>query len=201
MLWDNEKSAVWFWSTETTAFFYPFGVSGAGYLVAQDRANRVSRWTYWRSQLPLILWTLGFVPLVVFWAPSLAESQKLEAPNCAIALALLTVIAATGGWMGNRAVYAGLLRGCPVMNRVPSRAERKSATRQFGASRRNFIYLPLPVAFLGLATCATTMFVGAVREDIPMWAIGALVSPLFWYAFIKEGVDQALLWITARHWG
>ncbi|MGO9431154.1 hypothetical protein [Rhodoblastus sp.] len=46
--------------------------------------------------------------------------------------------------------------------------------------------------------CATTMFIGAVREDIPMWALGALISPLFWYALIKDGVDQAIRWIAGR---
>jgi hypothetical protein len=174
------KAAVWFRSEEKTAIFYPFGVRGTGYLVSEDRSERISYWTYWRAQLPLIVWTLGFVPLVDLWAPSLAASKRLEAPYCALALALLTVIALVGSGIGNRAVYTGLLRGCPIMDRVPSRAEKKSASWQFGASRRNFIYLPLPVAFLGLATCSTTMCIGAVREDIPMWALGALVSPLFW---------------------
>jgi hypothetical protein len=198
MFGSTAKAAVWFRIDETTTIFYPFGVSGAGYLVSEDRSERISRWTYWRAQLPLILWTLGFVPLVDLWAPSLVASKRLEAPYCALALALLTVIALAGACIGNRAVYTGLLRGYPVMDRVPSRAEKNCASRQFGASRRNFIYLPLPVAFLGLAMCSATMSIGAVREDIQMWALGALVSPLFWYAFVKEGVDQALRWIRAR---
>jgi hypothetical protein len=198
MFGGTEKAPVWFRSDEKTAIFYPFGVSGAGYLVSEDRSERISHWTYWRAQLPLILWTLGFVPLIDLWAPTLATSKRLEAPYCALALALLTFIAMAGAGIGNRAVYTGLLRGYPVMDRVPSRAEKKSATRQFGASHRNFIFLPLPVAFLGLAMCSTTMVIGEVREDIPMWALGALVSPLFWYAFVKEGVDQALRWIRAR---
>lgn len=194
----TERAAVWFCRDEKTAFYYPFGVGGAGYVVSEERHRRISHWTYWRTQLPLILWTLGFIPLVDLWAPSLADSKRLEATYCALALAVLTVVAVTGSYIGNRAVNARLLKYCPVMNRIPSRAEKKSAVRQFGASRRNFIYLPLPVAFLGLAACSATMFLGAVREDIPMWALGALVSPLFWYAFVKEGVDQALRWIRAR---
>lgn len=195
---NSDKAAVWFSTGKKASIFYPFGVHGAAYLVPETLAGRVSRWTYWRAQLPLIIFTLGFVPLVDLWAPSLAASRRLEAPYFALAFGLLTAIAAAGAWLGNRATYALLLKGCSVMDRCPSRAERKTCTKQFGSSRRNIIFLPLPVAFLGVAMCATTMFIGAVREDIPMWALGALISPLFWYAFVKDGVDQALRWINAR---
>lgn len=194
----HHKAASWFRRDEKTSIFYPFGVGGTGYLVPTTRAGRISQWTYWRAQLQLILLTVGFVPLVDFWAPSLAASKKLEAPYFALAVGILTAAAAAGAYFGNRAIYALLLKGCPVMDRFPSRAEQKNCTKQFGASRRNFIFLPLPVAFLGLAACSTTMFFGAVREDIPMWALGALISPLFWYAFVKDGVDQAVRWINAR---
>jgi hypothetical protein len=198
MFGNSDIAAVWFSSDEKTSIFYPFGVRSGGYLVPEKLAGRISRWTYWRAQLPLILLTLGFVPLVDFWAPSLASSKRLEAPFCALALGLLTVMASAGAYAGNWAAYALLLKGCPPMDRCPSRAERKTCTKQFGSSRRNIIFLPLAVAFLGLAVCSTTMFFGAVREDIPMWALGAVISPLFWYAFVKEGVDQAIRWIKAR---
>lgn len=198
MFGNSDKAAVWFRRDENTSIFYPFGVSGAGYLVPDHLVGRISGWTYWRAQLRLILLTLGFVPLVVLWAPSLAASKRLEMPFFLLAFGLLTLVASAGASIGNRAVYAHLLKNCAVMDRFPSRAERKSCTKQFGVSRRNVIFLPLPVTFLGVAACATTMFVGAVREDIPMWALGALISPLFWYAFVKDGVDQAIRWINAR---
>jgi hypothetical protein len=198
MLGNSDKVAVWFGRDEKTSIFYPFGVLSAGYLVPEKLTGRISRWTYWRAQLPLIILTLGFVPLVDLWAPSLAASRRLEAPYFALALGLLTAVASAGAYAGNRAAYARLLKACPVMDRIPSRAEQRTCTTQFGASRRNIIFLPLPVAFLGVAVCATTMFIGAVREDIPMWALGALISPLFWYAFIKDGVDQAIRWIKAH---
>ncbi|MDR3424298.1 MAG: hypothetical protein P4M13_04365 [Alphaproteobacteria bacterium] len=195
---NSDKAAVWFSTDEKASIFYPFGVNGAAYLVPEKLAGRISRWTYWRAQLPLIIFTLGFVPLVDLWAPSLAASRRLEAPYFALALGLLAAIASAGACLGNRATYALLLKDCSVMHRSPSRAERKTCAKQFGSSRRNIIFLPLPVAFLGVAMCATTMFIGAVREDIPMWALGALISPLFWYAFVKDGVDQAIRWINAR---
>jgi len=193
-----DKAAVWFGRDEKTSIFYPFGVRSAGYLVPETKAHRISRWTYWRAQLPLIILTLGFVPLVDLWAPSLAASRRLEAPYCALAVALLTALAAAGAWACNRIAYARLLKGCAVTDSFPSRAEKKNNTRQFGASRRNIIFLPLPVAFLGVVVCSAAMYIGAVREDIPMWALGALISPLFWYAFVKDGIDQAIRWITAR---
>ncbi len=198
MFGNSDKAAVWFSGDEKTSIFYPFGVHRAGYLVPEELAGRVSRWTYWRAQLPLILLTIGFIPLVDLWAPSLAASRRLEAPCFALALGLLTALASAGAFACNRAAYALLLKGCRVTERAPSRIERKNCTKQFGASRRNIIFLPLPVAFLGVVVCATTMFIGAVREDIPMWALGALISPLFWYALIKDGVDQAIRWIAGR---
>lgn len=194
----SDKAAVWFGGDEKTSIFYPFGVRSAGYLVPETNARRISRWTYWRAQLRLIILTLGFVPLVDLWAPTLAASGRLEAPYFAIAFALLTVLAAVGACAGNRLAYGRLLKGCPVMDRFPSRAEQQNSTKQFGASRSNLIFLPLPVAFLGFVVCSTTMFIGAVREDIPMWALGALISPLYWYAFVKQAIDRAIRWITAR---
>jgi hypothetical protein len=160
--------------------------------------ERIARWTYWRVQLPFILWAVGFVPLVDFWAPALSGSRQLNVPYLALALFVLTIAALAGARVCNRVVYTVLLRGVPVQNRFPSRAERRASSRQFGPSARNFFYFPLPVAFLGLWACATTMFIGALREDLFMWSLGALVSPLFWYAFVKEGVDTALRWITNR---
>jgi hypothetical protein len=194
----HDKAASWFSSDEKTSIFYPFGVRSAGYLVPEPRVGRIYRWTYWRVQLPLILFSLGFIPLVDLWAPSLAASRRLEAPYFALALGLLTAVASAGAYTVNRAAYGFLLKGCPVMDRSPSRAEQHTGTKQFGVSRRNIIFLPLPVAFLGVVVCATTLFIGAVREDILMWALGAVISPLFWYAFIKDGVDQTLRSIKAR---
>src|SRR6266571_8988813 len=135
-----DKVAVWFGGGEKTSIFYPFGVRSAGYLVSEKLAGQISRWTYWRAQLPLILLTLGFVPLVDLWAPSLAASKRLEAPYFALALGLLTAVAAAVAYAGNRAVYARLLKACPIMDRFPSRAEQKACARQFGASRRNIIF-------------------------------------------------------------
>ncbi len=195
---NSDKTAAWFGRDENTSIFYPFGVQSTGYLVHEKLAGRISQWTYWRAQLPLILLTLGFVPLVDLWAPALAASRRLEASYFALALIILTVMALAGAWVVNRVAYARLLKGCPIMDRSPSRGERKNNTKQFGPSHRNIIFLPLPVAFLGVVVCSTTMFIGAVREDIPMWALGAVISPLYWYAFVKEGIDQALRWITAR---
>jgi hypothetical protein len=198
MLAGARTAAVWFSRDDKTKIFYPFGASRPGYLVPNERSDEIKHWTYWRAQLPLILWTLGFVPLICLWAPSLSSSHRLEPRYFVLALALLTGIAVVGGWLGNRAAYARLLKDCPRFDRAPSRAEQRNSTMQFGATSRNFIYLPLPLAFLGLVVCAATMFLGAVREDIPLWLLGAVVSPLFWYAFVKEGVDKALRQIAER---
>lgn len=198
MLAGARNAAVWFSRDDKTKIFYPFGASRSGYLVPAERSNEIKRWTYWRAQLPLILWTLGFVPLICLWAPSLSSSHRLEAVYFLLALAILTVFAVVGAWLANRAVYARLLKDCQPVNRAPSRLEQRSSTMQFGANSRNFIYLPLPLAFLGLLVCAITMFLGAVREDIPMWLLGAVVSPLFWYAFVEEGVDRVLRSINNR---
>jgi hypothetical protein len=192
-----DKVAVWFGGSGTESTFYPFGVGGAGYRVPEKLAGRIARWTYWRAQLPLILLTLGFVPLVDFWAPSLCPAGRLEIGYFLFSIAILALVAWTAAYLLNRAAYTILLSSCQIAERFPSRAQRKICTKQFGASRRNVIFLPLPVAFLGLLVCATTMYIGAVREDIPMWLLGAAISPLFWYAFVKEGVDEALRRIKA----
>jgi hypothetical protein len=72
---------------------YSYGHITVGYVVPLAFAARISQWTYWRAQLFLILLTLGFVPLVDLWAPSLATSRRLEAPY----FALRILVVATQG--------------------------------------------------------------------------------------------------------
>jgi hypothetical protein len=188
---NDEKAAVWIGHGEKQLIFYPFGIAGRGYRVPADRFDEIAQWTFWRAQMPVVLWFLGFVPIVDIWAPSLSDSGRLNALSLAIALVLLTAAAWISARAINRAIYYGLLKECPVIDRFPTRSEKQASSKQFGPSHRNIAFLCFPIATLGILACILTMLLGAIREDLPMWGLGALVSVTFWYSFGKELFDRA----------
>ena len=127
MFMTNDRNALWIGRGAKELIFYPFGIENRGYRVPGDREDALARWTFWRAQLPVILWFAGFVPVVALWAPSLSMSGRLQPLPAVLALVLLTA-----------------------------------------------------------ASCALTMLLGAIREDLMLWTLGAMVSGVFWYAFGRE---------------
>jgi hypothetical protein len=103
-----------------------------------------------------------------------------------VSLAALTAAASLLAAAINRAVYAWVLMDCPVLGRSPTRLEKRDSAKHFGLSVRNIAFLCFPVATLGIAACIVTMTLGAIREDMLLWGLGALVSLTFWRAFGKE---------------
>jgi len=136
--------------------------------------------------LPVILWFLGFVPVVALWAPSLSKSGRLQPLSAVVALTLLTAVSWALARILNQGLYYWLLRDYPVLDRSPTRIEKQASVKQHGVSHKNIVFSCFPVATLGISACALTMLLGAIREDMSMWTLGALVSGVFWYAFGRE---------------
>lgn len=185
-MFKNDRAAVWIGHGAKELIFYPFGIENSGYRVPGDREERLARWTFWRAQLPVILWFMGFVPVVAFWAPSLSKSGRLQPLSAVLALALL----ATASWalarIFNQGLYYWLLKDYPILDRSPTRIEKQASAKQYGASFKNVAFSCFPIATLGISACALVMLRGAIREDLLMWTLGALVSGVFWYAFGRQ---------------
>ena len=186
MLMENDRAAVWIGHGAKEVIFYPFGIGNRGYRVPGDREDTLARWTFWRAQLPVILWFLGFVPIVAFWAPSLSKSGRLQAAPAILALALLTAASWALARIFNHGLYYLLLREYPVLDRSPTRIEKQASVKQHGVSYKNIAFSCFPVATMGIFACALTMLLGAIREDLSLWTLGALVSGVFWYAFGRQ---------------
>uniref|UniRef100_UPI003FD891F4 hypothetical protein n=1 Tax=Rhodoblastus sp. TaxID=1962975 RepID=UPI003FD891F4 len=62
----------------------------------------------------------------------------------------------------------------------------QASVKQHGVSYKNIAFSCFPVATLGIFGCALTMLLGAIREDLPLWTLGALVSGVFWHAFGRQ---------------
>lgn len=182
----NDTAALWINGGETEKFFYPFGIKGKGYRVPHSRHDEISRWSFWRAQLPVILWFLGFFPIVGIWGVSLSHTGRLKVWPALLSLAVLTAAAYFLAGVINRVVYSWLLMDCSLLDRSPTRLEKLAGAKHFGLSYRNIAFLCFPVATLGIAACALTMTLGAIREDLLLWGLGALVSLTFWHAFAKE---------------
>jgi hypothetical protein len=186
MFTGKDKTAVWIHGGEEELFFYPFGIEGRGYRVPHSRQDEISNWTFWRAQLPIILWFFGFVPIVDVWGVSLSRTGRLEVWSALLSLAVLTVAACFFAGAINRAVYSWVLMDCPELDRFPTRLEKRASAKQFGLSFHNVAFLCFPVATLGIVASALTMTLGAIREDMVLWVLGMLVSLTFWRAFGKE---------------
>jgi hypothetical protein len=182
----SDKAALWINGGDLEKFFYPFGIKGKGYRVPYSRQNEISRWTFWRAQLPVILWFLGFVPIVDIWGVSLSRTGRLEFRPAILSLVVLSAAAYLLAGVINRVVYSWVLMDCPVLDRFPTRMEKQASAKHYGLSFRNIAFLCFPVATMGIAACALTMALGAIREDLLMWGLGALVSLTFWRAFANE---------------
>lgn len=186
MFMTNDRNAVWIGRGAKELIFYPFGIENRGYRVPGDREDALARWTFWRAQLPVILWFAGFVPVVALWAPSLSRSGRLQPLPAVLALALLTAASWALARILNQGLYYWLLKDYPVLDRSPTRIEKQASVKQHGVSYKNIAFLCFPVATFGIFSCALTMLLGAIREDLMLWTLGALVSGVFWYAFGRE---------------
>ncbi len=186
MFMTNHRDAVWIGRGAKELIFYPFGIENRGYRVPGDREDALVRWTFWRAQLPVILWFAGFVPVVALWAPSFSMSGRLQPLPAILALVLLTAASWALARILNQGLYYLLLKDYPVLDRSPTRMEKQASVKQHGVSYKNIAFLCFPVATFGIFACALTMLLGAIHEDLMMWTLGALVSGVFWYAFGRE---------------
>jgi len=185
-MFKNDRNAVWIGHGAKELIFYPFGIENPGYRVPADLEEGLAHWTFWRAQLPVILWFLGFFPVVAVWAPSLSGVGRLRPLSAVLALALLTTASWVLAQLLTRGLYYWLLKDCPILDRAPTRLEKQASVQQHGVSYKNIAFSCFPVATLGISACALTMLLGAIREDLPMWTLGALVSGVFWYAFGRQ---------------
>jgi hypothetical protein len=185
-MFKNDRAAVWIGHGAQELIFYPFGIENPGYRVPGEREDTLARWTFWRAQMPVILWFLGFVPVVAIWAPHLSKSGRLQPLSAVVALTLLTAVSWALARILNQGLYYWLLRDYPVLDRSPTRIEKQASVKQHGVSYKNIAFSCFPVATLGISACAVTMLLGAIREDLTMWTLGALVSGIFWYAFGRQ---------------
>ncbi|MDR3450240.1 MAG: hypothetical protein P4M15_10945 [Alphaproteobacteria bacterium] len=173
------QGAFWFRDNNGGSLFYPFGISNAGYHVPDKQRATIMAWAFWRIQLHIITWTLIFVPLIVFWAPSLAVSQKLELEPLALAVAAVTALTLAISWVGDRLVYAVLLKSCARIERSPLRSERRASSGQIGVTRNNLRCVLFPTSPVCLAAGLTTILFGINHGDRLMTATGAILSLIF----------------------
>ena len=111
---------------------------------------------------------------------------RLQPLPAVLALALLTAASWALARILNQGLYYWLLKDYPVLDRSPTRIEKQASVKQHGVSYKNIAFLCFPVATFGIFSCALTMLLGAIREDLMLWTLGALVSGVFWYAFGRE---------------
>ena len=185
-MFNHDRDAVWIGHGAQQLIFYPFGIEKPGYRVPADREDVLARWTFWRVQLPVVFWFLGFFPVVAVWAPSLAKSGRLQPLSAVLALALLTTASWVLARMLNQGLYYWLLKDYPILDRSPTRVEKQASAKQYGVSFKNVAFSCFPIATLGISACALVMLRGAIREDLLMWTLGALASGVFWVAFGRQ---------------
>ena len=170
-----QYSALWFDTGKGDYLFFPFGVDGAGYRIRREQRDRIAKWTCRRMQLPVLVWVLGFVPLVDFWAPALSASSKLSWWALALALAVLTAATCVISHLANRALYAVLLRDEMVLDRRPTRSEQRASSGQFGVSWRNIGHSPFCLALPVAATALLNLSMGMAKNDRLMIGVAAVM--------------------------
>ncbi len=173
---DRRRSALWFDTGNGDYLFFPFGVDGAGYHIRRGQRDRIVKWTCRCMQLPVLVWILGFVPLVDFWAPSLSASSKLSWWALALALAVLTAATWVISHLANRTLYAVLLRDETVLDRRPTRSEQRASSGQFGVSRRNICHSPFCFALPIAATAFLNLSMGLAKDDRMMIGVAAVMA-------------------------
>jgi hypothetical protein len=140
----GERGSLWFGQGDER-LFYPFGTEGKGYIVPMRQRRKILRWTQWRVQMPLILLAIYFLPLTGFWGPSLSASGRLQAGTLALSLLALAMAALASVWLLDRTAFACLLRGCPTLDRAPTRSEQQASAGQVTQSFANRNFAPLPI--------------------------------------------------------
>jgi hypothetical protein len=173
---DMRHSAHWFDTGKGDYLFFPFGVDGEGYRIRRKQRDLIVKWTCRRMQLPVVVWILGFVPLIDFWAPSLSASSKLNWWALALALAVLTAATCVISHLANRALYAVLLRDETVLDRRPTRSEQRASSGQFGVSWRNIGHSPFCLALPVAATAFLNLSMGLAKDDRMMIGVAAVMA-------------------------
>jgi len=175
----SNQGAFWFRDANGGSLFYPFGITNTGYHVSDRQRASIMAWAFWSVQLHIITWTSIFVPLIVFWAPSLAASRRLELAPLALAIAAVTALTFAISWVGDRIVYAVLLKDCARVERSPMRSERRASSGQIGLTRNNLRCVLFPTSPVCLAAGLTTILFGMKHGDQLMIAAGAILSLIF----------------------
>ena len=153
MFMTNDRNALWIGRGAKELIFYPFGIENRGYRVPGDREDALARWTFWRAQLPVILWFAGFVPVVALWAPSLSMSGRLQPLPAVLALVLLTAASWALTGILNQGLYHWLLKDYPVLD-VPRRALKSrpaSSNTAFHTRTSHFCVFPSQLLGFSLA--------------------------------------------------
>jgi energy-coupling factor transporter transmembrane protein EcfT len=135
-------------------------------------------------------WTLFFVPLIAFWAPTLSASHRLQPTTLVLALICVTAATFSISWLGDRVIYAFLLRDCPPVDRAPSRLERHASSGQFGLTRANLRAAAFPTSPLCLAAGLTTILIGFTHGDPLMMISGAILSAIFAWPVALDFKDR-----------
>ena len=147
----NDRAAVWIGDGAKELIFYPFGIEKPGYRVPGDREDALARWTFWRAQLPVILWFLGFVPVVAALGAILVE---VRSPSTAVGCRRLD--SPHGGVLGagqdsqSRALLL-VAEGLSGPRSFPDALlKRQASVKQHGVSYKNIAFSCFPVATLGI---------------------------------------------------
>jgi hypothetical protein len=188
------QTALWFREADGAYLFYPFGAESAGYRVAQWQRGRLLSWAFWRIQLHIMTWTLFFVALIAFWAPTLSASRKLEPWTLAVAVVSVTAATFVISYLGDRVIYACLLLGCPRFDRAPSRSERRASSGQFGLTRNNLRFAAFPTSPLCLAAGLVTALIGLIDRDTLMIASGGALSAVFVWPVVLDCKERVQNW-------
>ncbi len=187
-------SALWFDTGKGDYLFFPFGVDRAGYRIRREQRDRIAKWTCRRMQLPVLVWILGFAPLVDFWAPSLSASSKLSWWALALALAVLTAATCILSHLANRALYALLLRDEMVLDRRPTSSEQRASSGQFGVSWRNIGHSPLCLALPMAATAFLNLSMGLAKDDRMMIGVAAVMAAFIAVIALRRRPAPFAIW-------
>jgi hypothetical protein len=185
MTWTTGRPALWFGDDAEESLFYPFGADGPGYIVAARRRRGIMRWVCWRGRWLAMLWIFAFVAVVDVWAPSFSATGKLQPETLFAAIAMLTPATLALAWIGDRAVFAIVLFGCPAVDAAPTPIERETCVGQVGLSPANLHQAFFSVSPCGLAAGALTILLGVINSDAALAVAGAVLFALSAYGFTR----------------
>ncbi|MCW2283590.1 hypothetical protein M2323_001362 [Rhodoblastus acidophilus] len=159
------------------------------------RIESLDRWTRWRAQLPLTLFTVYFLPVVALWGPAWSGSGRLTAQTLALALVLLILLVLASGWLIDRLALAVLLRGCATLDRAPTRSEQQASSGRVGQSFANRNAAPLVVRWACLVVGVVALMVGLHGDDMLLILSGALLGALFALGAVRDSCARIHLWL------